>query len=104
MHKQKWMRLKAKTQKLLNEKNFEHSPDTAGITFWLKLPIKATYKWVNETTIPRYDLAFVPGAFFLFNGDDVVESSMVRIGLGNVNPNESNLDEAFEILEKALNP
>jgi aspartate/methionine/tyrosine aminotransferase len=104
MHKQKWMMLKAKTQKLLKEKNFEHSPDTVGITFWLKLPIKATYKWVNETAIPRYDLAFVPGAFFLFNGDDVVESSMVRIGLGNINPNESNLDEAFEILEKALNP
>jgi DNA-binding transcriptional MocR family regulator len=74
-----------------------------GITFWLKLPIKATYKWVNETAIPRCDLAFVPGAFFLFKEDEIVESSMVRLGLGNINPDEPNLDEAFETFEKALN-
>jgi aspartate/methionine/tyrosine aminotransferase len=103
MHKQKWMRLKAKTQKLLREKNLEHFPDTVGITFWLRLPIKATYKWVNETAIPRYSLALVPGAFFLFKEDEIAESSMVRLGLGNINPDESNLDQAFETLERALN-
>jgi len=28
---------------------------------------------------------------------------MVRLGLGNINPDKPNLAEAFEVLEKALN-
>ena len=101
-HKQKWVDLKAKTQELLNEKGFEYFPNSAGITFWLKLPVKDTYKWMNETAIPRYSLALVPGAFFFFNNDEFVESSMVRLGLGNINPDEQIVDEAFQVLEKAM--
>jgi len=103
MHKQKWINLKAKAQKLLDERGFEYSPNNISITFWLKLPVKNTYKWVNETTIPRYSFALVPGAFFFFKNGEFVETNTVRLGLGNVNPDKPNLDEAFEILEKALN-
>ena len=102
-YKQKWMLLKTEAQKRLDEKGLEYFPNKAGITFWLKLPVKDTYKWVNETAITRYSLASVPGAFFLFKDDyELVESSMVRLGLGSINPEKPNLDEAFEILEKAL--
>ncbi len=103
MHSHKWVRLKVEAQKLLDEKGFEYSPNSVGITFWLKLSVKDTYKWVNETAIPRHSLALVPGAFFFFKDDEFVESSMVRLGLGNINPDEPTLDEAFEVLEKALN-
>jgi len=104
MHKQKWVKLKAKAQKWLDEKGFEcSSKNSVGITFWLKLPVKDTYKWVNETAIPRYSLALVSGAFFFFKDDEFVESSMVRLGLGNINPDDRNLEEAFVVFEKALN-
>jgi hypothetical protein len=105
MNKQKWVTLKAKAQKLLDEKGFEYSPNSVGVTLWLKLPVKDTYKWVNETTIPRHSLALVPGAFFFFKNDyEFVESSMVRLGLGSINPDKPNLEDAFEVLEEALNP
>jgi aspartate/methionine/tyrosine aminotransferase len=102
-HKQKWISLKKETEKWLNEKGFEYLPNKAGVTYWAELPIKDTYKWINECTIPTYGLAPVPGAFFLFKNDyKLVKSRMVRLGLGNINPEESNLAEAFAVFEKAL--
>jgi aspartate/methionine/tyrosine aminotransferase len=105
MHKQRWARLKAEAQKWLDEKGLEHSPNSFGVTFWLKLPVKDTYKWTNEIAIPRYSLALVPGTFFFFKDDyKFAESIMARLGLGNINPDKPNLQEAFEVVEKALAP
>jgi aspartate/methionine/tyrosine aminotransferase len=101
-HKHKWVRLRVEAQKLLDEKGFEYSPNSVGITFWLELSVKDTYKWVNDIAIPRNSLALVPGAFFFFKDDQFVQSSMVRLGLGNINPDEPTLNEAFEVLGKAL--
>lgn len=102
-HKQKWIHLKDKTEKLLNENKLEFFSNKAGITYWVKLPIKDTYKWTNTHAIPRFSLAPVPGAFFLFkNSYEIEQSDMVRLGLGNVNPDKPCLDEAFEALKEAI--
>lgn len=102
-HKQKWTKLKRQTEEWLDQKGFEHSPNKAGITYWVKTPVKDTYEWINEQAIPRFSLVPVPGAFFLFNsGYDIAKSSMIRLGLGNVNPEKPCLTEAFKALEKAL--
>ncbi len=103
-HKRKWVNLKQETEKWLNEKNLEYFPNKAGITYWIKMAVKDTYKWITEETIPKHGLALVPGAFFLFkNGYRLETSNLMRLGLGNVNPDNSNLAEAFEMLEEALN-
>mgnify|MGYP001132244090 CR=1 FL=1 len=103
-HKQKWTKLKNETEKWLNEKGFEHFPNSVGVTYWVKLPIKDTYKWINEHAIPHYSIAPVPGAFFLFkSGYKLTKSKMIRIGLGNINPDEPNLIEALNALERAIN-
>lgn len=103
-HKLKWSRLKKDAERLLVEKNLEFFPNRVGITFWVKLPVKDTYRWVNECAMPFYDLVVVPGTFFLFrNGSQLKRSSMVRFGLGGINPEKSNLAEGFQALEKALN-
>jgi len=103
-HKQKWSKLKKETEKWLIEKDFEHFPNKAGVTYWIKMPIKDTYKWINEYTIPNYSLAPVPGTFFLFKSDSKLEkSNKIRLGLGSINPDKPNLAEAFEALEKAIN-
>jgi len=102
-HKQKWVSLKNETEKWLNRKSFEYYSSKAGVSYWVKVPIKDTYKWISECTIPHCSLAAVPGAFFLFkSGYRMVKSSMIRLGLGNINPDKPNLLEAFEVLEKAL--
>jgi aspartate/methionine/tyrosine aminotransferase len=102
-HKQKWTRFKNETEKWLNEKGLEYFPNKVSVTYWLKLPIQDTYKWVNENAIKHHNLATVPGAFFLFKkGYELAKSNMVRLGLGNINPDKPNLDEAFRVLEKAL--
>jgi len=70
----------------------------------VKLPIRDTYKWANEHTIPRYSLAAVPGAFFLFkSGYKLAMSNMIRLGLGYLNPDQPDLMKAFDVFEKALN-
>lgn len=103
-HKQKWTKFKNETEKWLNEKGFEHFPNSVGVTYWVKLPIKDTYKWINEHTIPHCSIAPVPGAFFLFkSGYKLTKSKMIRIGLGNINPDEPNLSEALNALERAIN-
>jgi aspartate/methionine/tyrosine aminotransferase len=102
-HKQKWIMLKKETEKWLNQKNIEYFPNKVGVTFWVKLPIKDTYKWVNEHAIPNYSLAAVPGTFFLFkSGYKLVTSNMIRLSLGNIGPDRRSLTEALEVLEKAL--
>jgi aspartate/methionine/tyrosine aminotransferase len=102
-HKQKWTSLKKETEGWLNEKGFEYFPNKAGITYWVKVPIKDTYKWINDYVIPKYGLAAVPGTFFLFkNNCKLIKSSMMRLGLGNINPDKPNLTEALEVLERAL--
>ncbi len=101
-HKRKWVQVKHETEKLLEQKRFEYFPNRVSITYWVKLPIEDTYKWANKHAIPKYSLAPVPGAFFLFkNGYKMAKSSMVRLGLGTVDPDRPNLSEAFEALEEA---
>ncbi len=103
-HKQKWRRLKGETEKWLNEKGYEYFPNKVGITYWLKLPVKDTHKWINEYAIPSYSLAAVPGAFFLFRGGyKLARSSMIRFGLGYVKPDKLGLVRALEAFERALN-
>jgi aspartate/methionine/tyrosine aminotransferase len=102
-HKQQWSQLKEETETWFGEMGLEYFPNRVGVTYWVKLPIKDTYKWVTEQTIPKYSLAPVPGAFFLFrSGYKLVRSNMVRLGLGAINPKDSNLTEALEALEKAI--
>lgn len=102
-HTQEWSKLKRETERWLREMNLEYFPNKVGVTYWVKLPIKDTYNWVAQQTIPQYSLASVPGAFFLFrNGYQLVRSNMIRLGLGGINPKESNFAEALEALEKAI--
>jgi aspartate/methionine/tyrosine aminotransferase len=102
-HKEKWISLKKETEKWLNEKGLEFSPNKISITYWVKTPVKDTYTWINNHAIPRYSLAAVPGTFFLFkNNYKLVKSNMVRLGLGNLNPSKHILQEALENLEKAI--
>jgi aspartate/methionine/tyrosine aminotransferase len=102
-HKQKWTRFKNETEKWMREEDLEYFPNKVSLTYWVKLPVRDTYGWVNEYTIKHHSLAVVPGAFFLFKkGYELAESSMVRLGLGNIDPDKPNLGEALKVLEKAL--
>jgi len=102
-HKQKWINLRDKTEKMLREKGLEYFPSEMGITLWVDLPIKDTYRWISEHAIPHYGLAAVPGAFFLFRGSyKLTRSGKIRLGLGNINPDKPELGRAFETLERAL--
>ncbi|MDH5481765.1 MAG: pyridoxal phosphate-dependent aminotransferase [Candidatus Bathyarchaeota archaeon] len=102
-HKQKWVAIRNEAENWLNKKDIKHFPNKVGVTYWIKLPIKDTYKWINEHTIPRYRLAPVPGTFFLFKNNYKLErTDMIRLGLGGINPDKSNLREALETLEKAM--
>lgn len=100
---QKWFRLKKEAEGWLDEKGFEYYPNRVGITYWVELPIKDTYRWINECAIPRFSLAAVPGAFFLFeSGYELVRSGMIRLGLGGIDPDGTALGEALVVFEKAL--
>jgi hypothetical protein len=45
----------------------------------------------------------VPGAFFLFKEDySLVKSNMIRLGLGGLTPNRQALNEAFDVMLKAI--
>ncbi|MBS7632969.1 pyridoxal phosphate-dependent aminotransferase [Candidatus Bathyarchaeota archaeon] len=102
-HKQKWLTLKAETEKWLKEQKLKYFPSTAGVTYWVKLPIKNTFNWINKHAIPRFNVAPVPGAFFLFKkGYKTQVSSMIRLGLGNINPERHKLSETLDALEKAV--
>ena len=102
-HKRKWVRFKNETENWLKQRKLEYWPNKFGVTYWVKLPIKDTYKWINQHAIPKHSLAPVPGAFFVFkDGYELAKSDRIRLGLGSINPDESNLTEAFEVLEKAI--
>jgi aspartate/methionine/tyrosine aminotransferase len=102
-HKQKRTSIKNETEKWLKQKDLEYFPNKVSVTYWVKMPIKNTYKWINEQAIPRFGLAPVPGTFFLFNsGYKLAKSNMIRLGVGDINPDDSSLKEAFETLEKAM--
>lgn len=103
-HKKRWNPIKSEAEKWLMEKGFDYFPNNVGVTYWVKLPIKDTYNWTNKHTIPKYSLATVPGTFFLFrNGYELVKSDWIRLGLGNIYPEEHEIKEALKILEKAIN-
>ena len=102
-HKQKWNRLKKETEKWLAEMKLQYFPNKLSVTYWVKLPVKDTYRWINEQTIPKYNLAPVPGAFFLFKNDyKLAKSNMIRLGIGGMNPESPILTEALSVLETAL--
>ncbi|MGB9676750.1 MAG: pyridoxal phosphate-dependent aminotransferase [Candidatus Bathyarchaeales archaeon] len=102
-HKQKWTAFKRETEEWLEAKKLEYFPNKFGVTYLVKTPIKDTYKWVNEKAIPKYSVAPVPGTFFLFKSDyKLVRTNMVRLGLGNINPENPNLQLALEALWKAI--
>ena len=102
-YKEKYLRLKNNAEKLLAEKGFQYFTGDSCLTFWVNLPVKDTYKWINQHAIQRCSWAAVPGTFFLFENDhNLVESSRVRLGVGGLNPDKPRLAEAFDVFEKAV--
>jgi aspartate/methionine/tyrosine aminotransferase len=101
--KEKYLKLKNNAEKLLAEKGFRYFTGNSCLTFWVNLPMKDTYKWINQYAIQRYSWSAVPGAFFLFENDhNLVESKMMRLGVGGLDPDEPRLAEAFDVFEKAV--
>ncbi len=95
--------MRKETEEWLDEENLRYFPNKIGVTYWVDLAIADTYKWTSDLTIPRYQLATVPGAFFLFeNGCELAKSNKVRIGLGNLNPDNPELAEALAALKQAI--
>ncbi len=102
-HRQSWAKMRKETEEWLEAEHLRYFPNKIGVTYWVDLPIVDTYKWTNALTIPRYQLATVPGAFFLFeNGCELATSNKVRVGLGGLNPDNPNLGEALAILKQAI--
>ncbi len=102
-HKKKWLSLRSITEEQLEQRSLRYFPNKIGISYWVRLPVDDTYKWVNEHAVPNYDLAVVPGTFFLFrDGYKLARSSRVRLSLGAIEPEQPKLIAAFETLERAL--
>ncbi len=102
-HKQKWTPLKRETEEWLGAQGFEFWPNRFGVTYWVRMPMTDTYKWINEYAVPCCNVAPVPGVFFLFkSGYELARSSMVRIGIGNVDPSRGNMTETLEMLGQAI--
>jgi aspartate/methionine/tyrosine aminotransferase len=103
-HKQKWVALKKRVEKWFDEVGVEYFPNEISITYWVILPTKDTHSWINDYSVPRFGVAPVPGAFFLFqNGYDIVRSGMVRVGLGAIDPDKAGLiDGALAALACAM--
>jgi aspartate/methionine/tyrosine aminotransferase len=102
-HKRRWVALKKHVEKWLNEAEIEYFPNEISITYWINLQMKDTHRWVNECAVPRFSVAPVPGAFFLFQkGYDIARSNMIRLGLGAIDPAKPEfLDEALAALQLA---
>jgi len=102
-YQRRWARMKNEAEEWLNKKGFVYFPNRVGITYWVRLPVKDTCRWINEHAIPRFSVAAVPGTFFLFNtGYKLARSNMIRLGLGNISPDGSALEEALGVLKNAL--
>jgi aspartate/methionine/tyrosine aminotransferase len=102
-HIRKWNGLKRETEEWLNEKGLAYFPNKLGITYWVRVSMRDTYRWTNKHAIPHFSLAAVPGTFFLFKGsNELIESNMIRLSLGNIDPETTSLAEALETLERAL--
>jgi aspartate/methionine/tyrosine aminotransferase len=102
-HKQKWAFLRKLTEEWLDKRDLEYFPNRVGVTYWVRLPIRNTYKWTNQHAILRHSLAAVPGTFFLFkNGYELCESDRIRLGLGNIHPDQSSLAKGLGAFEEAL--
>jgi aspartate/methionine/tyrosine aminotransferase len=102
-HKHKWARLKKMTEDWLAETRLCYVPNKVSATYWVKLPIADTHKWIDQETIPKYSLAAVPGTFFLFgNYYKLAKSNMIRLGLGAIDPDGPMLNESLSALEAAL--
>jgi aspartate/methionine/tyrosine aminotransferase len=103
-HKQKWTPLRNETEKWLKGKDLDYFPSRMGVTYWVKTPIRDTFKWTTEHAVPQYAVAPVPGTFFLFkNGYKHETSNMIRLSLGAIYPDKPKcLPEALDALEKAI--
>jgi aspartate/methionine/tyrosine aminotransferase len=102
-HKKKWLRLKKETETRLNEMKLHFFQNKVGVTYWVRLPIRDSYEWINEYAIPKWSLAAVPGTFFVFrNNYKLFTSSMMRLGIGLMDPESRMLEDALSALEKAL--
>lgn len=102
-HKQKWLGIREKTEKWLKDaEGITYTPNECGVVFWLQLQkIRDTHRWTNSYTIPKMEMATVPGAFFLYKNDyEIVKSNAVRLGVGNIRAGE--LNEALSVLEEAI--
>jgi len=102
-HKQKWRRIREKTLKWLKDaEGINYTPNEVGVVFWLELrKIRDTYRWTNNFSIPKMELATVPGAFFLYKSNyKIIKSNAVRLGVGKMKTDE--LDEALFVLERAI--
>jgi len=103
-HKQKWVALRNKTEKWLKQiDTVVYTPNSCGVVFWLETRIRDTYKWVNQYAVPKFSVAVVPGAFFLFKEYEINKSNQVRLGIGSVSPEKpDDLNNALHCLEEAL--
>jgi len=99
----RWEKIKATTEEWLHDNGMRYFPNNSGVTYWIETSVDDTNKWINDTAIPLYDLAMVPGAHFLFKNDyELTKSNMIRIGLGAIAPTDDNVERALENLENAL--
>jgi len=104
-HQRKWIGLRKRTEKWLEQTDtvVSYTPNSCGVVFWVSTQIRDTYKWVNQHAIPRFSAAVVPGAFFLFKEYEINESNHVRLGVGNISPEEpEDLENALHSLEDAI--
>ena len=102
-HKQKWTGLRKEAECWLKEKGLEYFPSDLGVTLWVKTPVKDTYKWTRDCTIPRFNLAAVPGTFFLYEDDyELKRTNMLRLSLGNISPKGQRLAKGLATLESAM--
>lgn len=103
-HKSKWFKLRRKTEEWLKETDsLSYTVNECGVVFWVETSLKDTHKWVNKLCIPKYSLAAVPGAFFLFRKREINRSNKLRLGVGAIDPaNTEALDNALQTLGKAV--
>ncbi|MEM0466718.1 MAG: pyridoxal phosphate-dependent aminotransferase [Candidatus Thermoplasmatota archaeon] len=98
----KYFSLKRVVEEWLIDQNMLFYPNRYGLTYWIKTSIPDTYTWVQTYAIPRMRLAVVPGSFFLFKKDYTLYATpMIRLGLGKINPESSELIKALQMLERA---